>query len=156
MQQELAAAGSPEPGAAPARSGARQRSGRPRSCRAVPARAARRRRLSPRAGERPCSGQRRHAGDVDATSTPPENVIGAHLGKLHSRLKRDARRFGELAELERHAVRKRLKRLRYLAELVAPLYRGGRVERFLEQLGPAQDELGRYMDLIVASAWRTT
>ena len=35
-------------------------------------------------------------------------------------------------------------------ELVAPLYRGGRVGRFLEQLEPAQDELGHYMDLMVA------
>jgi CHAD domain-containing protein len=43
-----------------------------------------------------------------------------------------------------------LKRLRYLCELVAPLYRGGRVGRFLEQLEPAQDELGHYMDLVVA------
>jgi triphosphatase len=90
------------------------------------------------------------AGNIEAAGMSPGDVIGAHLGKLHARLKRDARRFDQLAELERHAVRKRLKRLRYLSELVAPLYRGGRVGRFLDQLGPAQDELGHYMDLIVA------
>ena len=87
--------------------------------------------------------------DADATARPTR-VIGAHLAKLHARLKRDARRFPKLDELERHGVRKRLKRLRYLGELVGPLYRGGRVERFLEQLEPAQDELGHYMDLVVA------
>jgi inorganic triphosphatase YgiF len=90
------------------------------------------------------------ASDGDAASTRPTAVIAAHLAKLHARLKRDARRYEQLDELERHAVRKRLKRLRYLSELVAPLYRSGRVDRFLEQLEPAQDELGHYMDLVVA------
>jgi len=89
-------------------------------------------------------------GGTEAAVEPPHHVIGAHLDKLHSRLKRSARRFDELDELERHGVRKRLKRLRYLSELVAPLYRDGRVGRFLEQLEPAQDELGHYMDLVVA------
>ena len=145
MQQELAAAGSPEPVLRPP--GTPPASDPVALVRAAPFQHAlldaspfssrRRRPLRPTTNT-PAMSLRRHA---------PDNVIDAHLGKLHSRLKRDARRFGELAELERHAVRKRLKRLRYLAELVAPLYRGGRVERFLEHLGPAQDELGRYMDL---------
>ena len=69
---------------------------------------------------------------------------------LHERLQRDAPRFAQRSEHQRHAVRKRLKRLRYLSELVAPLYRKARLQRFLEALKPAQDELGRYMDLIVA------
>jgi inorganic triphosphatase YgiF len=88
--------------------------------------------------------------DGDAASPRPTAVIDAHLAKLHARLKRDARRYEQLDELERHGVRKRLKRLRYLCELVAPLYRSGRVDRFLAQLEPAQDELGHYMDLVVA------
>ena len=79
-----------------------------------------------------------------------EHAIATHLHKLHARLARDARRFERLPELDRHRVRKRLKRLRYLSELVAPLYRQGRVRAFLEKLEPAQDELGRYMDVIVA------
>jgi inorganic triphosphatase YgiF len=48
----------------------------------------------------------------------PERTIEAHLDKLHARLKRDARRFERLDEPARHGVRKRLKRLRYLSELV--------------------------------------
>ena len=54
-------------------------------------------------------------------------------------------------EETRHEVRKRVKRLRYLAELVAPLYKEGRVKRYLRTLGPAQDALGHFMDLVVAT-----
>jgi len=79
-------------------------------------------------------------------------AIARRLDKLHKRLRRDGRRFAELDEPSRHAVRKRIKRLRYLAELVAPLYRQRRVERFLRALEPAQDALGRFMDLVVALA----
>ena len=88
---------------------------------------------------------------ADSGRGEPGRMIGTRLDKLHARLKRDARRFEQLDELDRHGVRKRLKRLRYLTELVAPLYRGGRVGRFLGDLEPAQDELGHYMDLVVAA-----
>jgi len=90
-------------------------------------------------------------GHVGQASDSPRHTIGVHLDKLHARLKRDARRFAQFGEPERHGVRKRLKRIRYLSELVAPLYRGGRVGRFLGELEPAQDELGHYMDLVVAA-----
>jgi inorganic triphosphatase YgiF len=90
--------------------------------------------------------------DADADDAPPEHVVARHLDKLHDRLKRDAKHFEELDEPARHRVRKRLKRLRYLSELVAPLYKRGRVKRFLDTLEPAQDELGRYIDLVVATA----
>jgi triphosphatase len=88
--------------------------------------------------------------EADPPGDKPEHTIGRHLGKLHARLKGDARRFEQLDELERHGVRKRLKRLRYLSEMVTPLYRGGRAGRFLGELEPAQDELGHYMDVVVA------
>ena len=80
----------------------------------------------------------------------PRRTIGQRLAKLHARLKRDAKRFEGLDPSARHGVRKRLKRLRYLAELVGPLYKTARVRRFLRSLEPAQDELGNYMDLVVA------
>ena len=79
------------------------------------------------------------------------HVVAGRLDKLHQRLQRDARRFEQLDEHARHGVRKRLKRLRYLCELVAPMYKRRRVERFLDTLEPAQDELGRYVDLLVAT-----
>ena len=89
--------------------------------------------------------------DSDGDDMPPDRLVARHLDKLHDRIRRDAKRFEELDEPARHRVRKRLKRLRYLSELVAPLYKRGRVKRFLDTLEPAQDELGRYIDLVVAT-----
>ncbi len=89
--------------------------------------------------------------DSDGDDMPPDRLVARHLDKLHDRVRRDAKRFEELDEPARHRVRKRLKRLRYLSELVAPLYKRGRVKRFLDTLEPAQDELGRYIDLVVAT-----
>ncbi|MGZ8356041.1 MAG: CYTH and CHAD domain-containing protein [Telluria sp.] len=80
-----------------------------------------------------------------------EQVVARHLDKLYDHMKRDAKDFEKLDEQARHAVRKRLKRLRYLSELVAPMYKRGCVKRFLAALEPAQDELGRYVDLLVAT-----
>jgi inorganic triphosphatase YgiF len=92
------------------------------------------------------------AGDTAGNASDEgRRTIAARLEKLHARLTRDARRFEHLAEAERHRARKRLKRLRYLSELVASLYRRGRFRSFVEHLEPAQDELGHYMDLLVAA-----
>ena len=88
---------------------------------------------------------------IGAADSAPDKTIGQRLDKLRARLQGDGRRFEELDPSARHAVRKRLKRLRYLAELVAPLYPRARVRRFLSALEPAQDELGNYMDLLVAA-----
>ena len=52
-------------------------------------------------------------------------------------------------------MRKRLKRLRYLAEFSAPLFSGRAVRAFLAALKPAQDALGLYNDeLMAARAYR--
>jgi triphosphatase len=79
-------------------------------------------------------------------------AIEARLTKLHAALERAAKRFHRIDDTERHRVRKRLKRLRYLAELIAPLYSAREVERYLARLRPAQDALGAYIDLIVGIA----
>ena len=49
----------------------------------------------------------------------------------------DVRSFETLSHDAQHRVRKRLKRLRYLAELVASLYAPSRVERYLAALRDA-------------------
>lgn len=74
------------------------------------------------------------------------------LQRLHRRVTRAGRGFVGLPQAERHAVRKRLKRLRYLAELVRPLYRGADVDRYVKALEELQDALGHYQD---AAAGRT-
>jgi inorganic triphosphatase YgiF len=99
----------------------------------------------------PADGAPDLASDAAADQAAPEHFVARHLDKLHDRIRRDAKHFEELDEPSRHRVRKRLKRLRYLSELVGPLYKRGRVKRFLDALEPAQDELGRYIDLIVAT-----
>ncbi|MCC2633079.1 MAG: hypothetical protein K0S48_965, partial [Ramlibacter sp.] len=53
---------------------------------------------------------------------------------------------------ERHRVRKQLKRLRYLAEMARPLYRGDAVDGYFEALGDLQDALGLYQDAAAAGA----
>jgi CHAD domain-containing protein len=63
---------------------------------------------------------------------------------------REGRHFEALEPAVQHRVRKRLKRLRYLAEFVAPIFGEGRAERYLKELKPAQDALGEHNDAAVA------
>lgn len=68
------------------------------------------------------------------------------LQRLHRRTLRAGRDFCALAEPERHRVRKRAKRLRYLAELVRPLFDGKEVDAYVAALKRLQDALGTYQD----------
>lgn len=80
------------------------------------------------------------------------------LQRLHEQAVRDGRRFESLATEDQHRTRKRLKRLRYLAEFVAPLFADAdegkkpAAERYLKHLRPAQDALGEFNDEAVALA----
>jgi inorganic triphosphatase YgiF len=85
--------------------------------------------------------------DVDAVA-----LLGKRLDKLHRAIAGDAKRFTELPAERQHRVRKRLKRLRYLAEFAAPLHRDKDVERYLETLRPAQEALGDHNDEATAAA----
>jgi CHAD domain-containing protein len=91
-------------------------------------------------------GQLQHDSSLD-----PEATVKAELDRLHDQLGRAAHRFADIDDVHRHRVRKRLKRLRYVAELVAPLYRSKEVKLYLRRLEPAQDQLGRYVDLALAA-----
>jgi triphosphatase len=93
------------------------------------------------------------------TSEPPEEggpparrALRAHLSKLHRQVARDGQRFEALEPVEQHRVRKRLKRLRYLSEFVAPLFGQRGAKRYLDELRPAQDALGLHNDAAVAMA----
>jgi triphosphatase len=72
------------------------------------------------------------------------------LRKLTRQVTRDARRFEALAFAQQHEVRKRLKRLRYLAAFAAPAFDGGDVDAWMDTVSPAQDSLGKYIDLSLA------
>lgn len=89
------------------------------------------------------------ASDSRAGADPVDHA-SARLTALHRRLKRDARAYVRLDDAAQHAVRKRVKRLRYLCELVQALYPARKVARFLRALGPAQDALGELGDARLA------
>ncbi|MEH3085259.1 MAG: CHAD domain-containing protein [Xylophilus ampelinus] len=94
---------------------------------------------------------------ADASGAPPEMRHSAARRRLRKRLRRlragiahDAERFDDLDTETQHGLRKRLKRLRYLAEFVAPLFDAKRADRFLRRIKPALDALGRQQDAATA------
>ncbi|MDN3919549.1 CHAD domain-containing protein [Roseateles violae] len=89
------------------------------------------------------AGQAAFEGSVLEALTP-------RLDELHRRVRRAARRFEAAPAAKQHRARKRLKRLRYLAEFIAPLFRRKAVARYLQALEPAQEALGALNDRVVA------
>ncbi|MDM0024827.1 CYTH and CHAD domain-containing protein [Variovorax saccharolyticus] len=79
-------------------------------------------------------------------------AVRDRLSRLHRQVLKDGQRFERLEPEQQHRVRKRLKRLRYLGEFVAPLFGRRAAERFLAQLEPAQDALGEHNDAAIAMA----
>jgi triphosphatase len=76
-------------------------------------------------------------------------AVGKRLRKLHQQSLQAGRDFAALPEPQRHRIRKRLKRLRYLSELMRPLYPARKVDAFVAQLKDLQDALGEYQDAAV-------
>ncbi|AMO25016.1 CYTH and CHAD domain-containing protein [Ramlibacter solisilvae] len=74
------------------------------------------------------------------------------LRRLHRKTLKSGQDFDELPVEERHRVRKRLKRLRYLAELVRSLFAGSAVDAYVQSLKELQDALGRYQDATAGRA----
>ena len=77
-------------------------------------------------------------------------MLGSRLEKLHRQVGKDGRRFQQLEPQRQHRVRKRLKRLRYLAEFVAPLFPVRKGREFIDALKPVQDAMGLYNDELMA------
>jgi CHAD domain-containing protein len=87
-------------------------------------------------------------GDADAGK--PLKMLSSRLDKLQTQVGKDGRRFQQLDPMRQHRVRKRLKRLRYLAEFVAPLFPARKGRDFIAGLKPVQDALGLYNDELMA------
>lgn len=87
-----------------------------------------------------------------ADGDPGEGLahLVAGLRKLARQVRRGARDFDALPFERRHEVRKRLKRLRYLAEFAAPAFDRAEVKAWLGHVAAAQDALGRHVDLALA------
>lgn len=94
--------------------------------------------------------------DTDVIAPLPAHaaqaLIANRLDELHRQVTRDGRHFESLALGEQHRVRKRLKRLRYLADFTASLWPADKSRRYARRLGDAQDALGRHNDVGVAGA----
>ena len=89
-------------------------------------------------------------GQGNVTPKQAQKVLRTRLKKLHALVLQDAKKFLLLDEALQHRVRKRLKRLRYLAEFSAPLYSTRKTKAYTSALKPTQDALGRYNDESVA------
>jgi len=95
-------------------------------------------------------------GPLDARDA--RRFLRRRLQHLHEQTVRDGRCFESLSAEDQHRTRKRLKRLRYLAEFASPLLGGAAdekdsgAERYLRRLRPAQDALGEFNDEAVALA----
>ncbi|HAP78355.1 MAG TPA: hypothetical protein DCR14_20020 [Acidimicrobiaceae bacterium] len=77
-------------------------------------------------------------------------AVAGELKRLHRQTLREVGHFPTLPEEAQHQVRKRLKRLRYTAELTASIFPRRQVRAYVAALAPAQDALGSLNDLVVA------
>lgn len=91
----------------------------------------------------------------DAGQAPP--AAGDWRRAAHRRLRRWHRRVADAArawdgrdEPELHRLRRRVKRLRYLAEFLAPVLEPRPLQRYLQALAALQERLGEVNDLVVA------
>jgi CHAD domain-containing protein len=97
---------------------------------------------------------------AEATDSPDETAPAASLeafaaNVLGKRLKRLLRVEDDIARLEPaalHDIRLRAKRMRYAAEVFAPLYPAKATHRFLRRLSRLQDQLGAFNDATVAAS----
>lgn len=86
---------------------------------------------------------------LDAKAT--RRLLQQRLRALHGQVRKGARGFATRTPQAQHRLRKRLKRLRYLTEFVAPGLDAPSA-RFLDSLQPALSALGRLNDERVAAA----
>lgn len=86
----------------------------------------------------------------DAGTTPWDAVVKARLVRWMRTARRLAAEWPDLDDDGRHALRRRIKRLRYLIEFSRPLLPPRRTARELQRLQAIQEALGRWHDLVVA------
>lgn len=92
----------------------------------------------------------RETANASPSHEETKKLVRKALAKLHAQILRDGCRFASLDEVHQHRVRKRVKRLRYLAEFAAPLFPSRKTKAFGDSLKPLQDALGMYNDDLMA------
>jgi triphosphatase len=78
---------------------------------------------------------------------PAKDFAAANVGRLHHKLLKRGKHFGQLVPHERHELRKDLKKIRYVADLFDGVLDVGKYTHTASKL---QDELGFFNDLIAA------
>jgi len=92
------------------------------------------------------------SGDAEPpASTELEAPARRRLARWLRSIDADARRFAQLDDAARHALRRRAKRLRYASEFVEPLFAGRKMRRLLARLQVALRVLGEWNDLSMAA-----
>jgi inorganic triphosphatase YgiF len=82
---------------------------------------------------------------------PAQDFAAAHLARLHGRALKRGKHLLAMSPHDRHALRIELKKLRYAADLFAPLFEGrARVKAYLKNAAAVQEQLGLFNDLAVA------
>ncbi len=92
------------------------------------------------------------AAPANPGDAPLRDQLAGRIQRWHKQALRDARRFAELDDPARHALRKHAKRLRYAAEFAGALFDRRGVRRYLKTLSAMQDVLGRLIDTLVGLA----
>jgi CHAD domain-containing protein len=88
----------------------------------------------------------------EALDRPIDELAGRALAKAYARAETLARRGGTLGDEAVHALRIRVKALRYTADFFAALYDRDDAERLLAATRAMQDMLGRFNDAVVGQA----
>ena len=83
-------------------------------------------------------------------TSPARDYACAALEKAHARLLRRGRNFKRKSAGERHALRIEIKKMRYAAETLSPLFEAKKTKRFHKGLAGLQDGLGALNDVVVA------
>lgn len=93
--------------------------------------------------------RQRHGGAVAPVQQDLKTLARARVGRWIARVAKDARRFEQIDDERRHALRKRIKRLRYAIEFLGPVL-PDRMRALARPLAGAQKALGSWMDLFMA------
>jgi CHAD domain-containing protein len=99
-----------------------------------------------------CLASAPHTATPDAAEPPtsPLREFAAQvLGKRYRHLARIDNQLADLEPAALHAIRLQAKRLRYTAEIFAPIYPGKPAHRFIRRLSRLQDRLGALNDAAV-------
>ncbi|MCX7660873.1 MAG: CHAD domain-containing protein [Caldimonas manganoxidans] len=94
----------------------------------------------------------RLAGPGPGGEVPFAPLATKRLRSWHRAVVAQAAGFSAMDDAQRHALRKRIKRLRYAVDFAADLYEAGAVKGYRRALAAAQDCLGQLHDAAIAGA----